>query len=487
MKPLHELTAVELRDGFVAGTFSATEIVEAFLERVKALDPKTRAFVTITEDLARTTAKRLDENRSRGAKLGRMAGVPVAIKDNICVHGVRCTCSSKMLQDFVAPYDATVVRRLREEDAIIIGKTNLDEFAMGSSTENSAFFPTRNPWALDRIPGGSSGGSAAAVAAAMAPVALGSDTGGSIRQPAFMTGVVGFKPTYGRVSRYGLVAFASSLDQIGPLTATVADAALTMSVIGGWDDLDSTSARVPHDDYFGAVDRDIAGLRVGLPKEYFSGAIESDILSRCREALRALEKAGAKLVDVSLPMTDFGIATYYIIAPSEASSNLARYDGVHYGHRTQAPKDLMTLYSRSRKEGFGPEVTRRIILGTFTLSTGYYDAYYNRALKVRRLVKEDFERAFEQCDVIAGPTSPITAFKIGEKVADPLQMYLCDVFTVCTNLAGLPGISVPVGASSTGLPIGLQVQGKAFEDLRVLQAARAVEKAVGLAPLRAKI
>lgn len=481
---MFQKTARELREAFTTGKTSASEIVESFLSRIKSVDPRVNAFVTVMEDQARKRAAELDAKLKRGDSMGRLAGVVVAVKDNMCVQGVPTTCSSRILREYTPTYDATVVARLLAEDAIVIGKTNLDEFAMGSSTENSGFFPTRNPWNLETTPGGSSGGSAAAVAAAMASAGLGSDTGGSIRQPAFMTGTVGFKPTYGRVSRYGLVAFASSLDQIGPFATTVYDAALLLSVIGGHDPRDSTSAHRPSEDYTASLERDPRGLRIGLPKEFFAGGVDPQIATLVEASVKALEKKGAKLVDVTLPRSKYGIATYYIIAPSEASSNLARYDGVHYGTRSKDASDIVSLYSRSRKEGFGPEVTRRIILGTFTLSTGYYDAYYLRALKVRRLIKEDFDRAFEQCDVIAGPTSPTGAFKLGEKVSDPLQMYLCDVYTVPTNLAGIPGISIPIGRASSGFPVGLQLQGRAFDDLGVLQAARAVERELAVAPMR---
>ncbi|HEY3225526.1 MAG TPA: amidase family protein, partial [Planctomycetota bacterium] len=362
-----------------------------------------------------------------------------------------------------------------------------DEFAMGSSTENSARFPSRNPWDLERVPGGSSGGSAAAVAAGLAAAGLGSDTGGSIRQPAALCGVVGFKPTYGRVSRNGLVAFASSLDQIGPITRDVRDAALLMSVMGGHDPLDATSLPGTPPDYVGSLERDPRGMRIGLPKEYFAGGLDAEVRSRVMEALRLLEKRGARLVEVALPMTRFGISTYYIVAPAEASSNLARYDGVHYGHRTPAPADLIDLVSRSRAEGFGPEVRRRIILGTFVLSSDRIDAYYHRAQKVRRLIAGDFDRAFENCDVIAGPTSPTAAFRVGEKAADPLSMYLCDVYTVGANLAGLPGVSVPCGFTSGGLPVGLQILGRPLEDLAVLQTGRAVERELGPSSRRPKL
>ncbi len=464
----------ELRDAIASKKRIATDVAREALARIDALDPKVKAFVTVTRDAALAQAKAVDDGRVKGP----LAGVPVALKDNLCTTDAPTTCSSKILKDYVAPYDATVVKRLRDAGAVIVGKTNLDEFAMGSSTENSAFFTTRNPWDLSRVPGGSSGGSAAAVAAGFAPLALGSDTGGSIRQPAALTGTVGFKPTYGRVSRHGLVAFASSLDQIGPITRDVRDAAMLMDVIAGPDPMDSTSAGAAPPAFEKNLERDVKGLRLGLPKEYFGDGLDPDVRASVMAAVRRLEAKGAAVVDLSLPMTSYGIAAYYIVAPCEASSNLARYDGVHYGHRAKTGTDLAALTSRSRREGFGPEVTRRILLGTFALSSGYVEAYYRRALKVRRLIKEDFDRAFATADVIVGPTTPTPAFKAGEK-SDPLAMYLCDVYTVAANLAGLPGASVPCGFTDAGLPIGLQVLGRAFDDLTVLQVSRAVEREVG--------
>jgi aspartyl-tRNA(Asn)/glutamyl-tRNA(Gln) amidotransferase subunit A len=472
--------AVSIRQDILTKKVTATQVAERFLSRLAAIDPRVRAFLSVSRDSALAQAKKVDEKIARGEKPGLLAGLPIAIKDNLCTIDAPTTCGSKILEDYRPPYDATVVRRLREEDAVIVGKTNLDEFAMGSSTENSAFFTTRNPWNLQCVPGGSSGGSAAAVAAGMAPLALGSDTGGSIRQPAALTGTVGFKPTYGRVSRYGLVAYGSSLDQIGPFGRSVRDAALLAQVISGHDPLDSTSVAQPAPDFSAALEREAKGLRLGVPKEYFGEGLDPEVRASVEAAISTLEAKGAKRVEVSLPMTEYGIAAYYIVAPCEASSNLARYDGVHYGHRAQGYGDLISLFSKSRKEGFGPEVTRRIILGTFALSSGYYEAYYNRALKVRRRIKQDFDRAFELCDVIVGPTSPTPAFPVGAKASDPLAMYLCDVYTVATNLAGLPGISVPCGLTKSGLPIGLQVQGRVLDDLGVLQAARVFEREIGL-------
>jgi len=472
--------AVSIRQDILSKKTTATQVAERFLSRLAAIDPKVRAFLSVNKDAAFAQAKKVDEKIARGEKTGLLAGIPVAVKDNLCTTDAPTTCGSKILENYRAPYDATVVRRLRDEDAVIVGKTNLDEFAMGSSTENSAFFTSRNPWNLSCVPGGSSGGSAAAVAAGMAPLALGSDTGGSIRQPAALTGTVGFKPTYGRVSRYGLVAYGSSLDQVGPFGRSVRDAALLSQAISGHDPMDSTSVDQPVPDFVGKLERDAKGLRLGIPKEYFGAGLDAEVRTSVEAAIATLVAKGATQVEVSLPMTEFAIAAYYIVAPCEASSNLARYDGVHYGHRAKEFEDVIGLLSKSRKEGFGPEVTRRIILGTFALSSGYYDAYYNRALKVRRKIKQDFDKAFESCDVIVGPTSPTPAFPVGAKASDPLSMYLCDVYTVATNLAGLPGISVPCGMTKAGLPIGLQVQGRVLDDLGVLQAARAFERELGL-------
>ncbi len=452
--------AVSIRQNILSKKTTAMQVAERFLSRLAAIDPKIRAFLSVNKDAAFAQAKKVDEKIARGEKTGLLAGIPVAVKDNLCTTDAPTTCGSKILENYRAPYDATVVRRLREEDAVIVGKTNLDEFAMGSSTENSAFFTSRNPWNLSCVPGGSSGGSAAAVAAGMAPLALGSDTGGSIRQPAALTGTVGFKPTYGRVSRYGLVAYGSSLDQVGPFGRSVRDAALLSQAISGHDPMDSTSVNQPVPDFVGKLERDAKGLRLGIPKEYFGAGLDAEVRTSVEAAIAKLVAKGATQVEVS--------------------SNLARYDGVHYGHRAKEFEDVISMLSRSRKEGFGPEVTRRIILGTFALSSGYYDAYYNRALKVRRKIKQDFDKAFESCDVIVGPTSPTPAFPVGAKTSDPLSMYLCDVYTVATNLAGLPGISVPCGMTKAGLPIGLQVQGRVLDDLGVLQAARAFEREPGL-------
>ena len=423
-------------------------------------------------------ALQIDGRRQAGEPLGALAGVPVAVKDVLCTKGVPTTCSSKMLQHFVPPYDACVVEKLRLADAVLIGKTNLDEFAMGSSTENSAYQTTRNPWDFDRIPGGSSGGSAAAVAACEAPVSLGTDTGGSIRQPAALCGIVGVKPTYGRVSRYGLIAFASSLDQVGPFTHDVRDAALMMEVISGHDRRDSTSVerRVPP--YTQTVDVPVENLRIGVPTEFFDTGLDAEVESAVRAALKTYEELGATLVPVSLPLsTKYAVAVYYIVATAECSSNLARFDGMHYGHRTKTKGGLIDTYANSRAEGFGPEVQRRIMLGTYALSSGYKDAYYLKALKVRRLILDEFTTAFKSCDVIMGPTTPTAAFKIGEKVDNPLAMYLSDIYTISCNLAGIAGLSLPCGFTRAGLPVGLQLLSPPFDEERMLRVARMYEAA----------
>jgi aspartyl-tRNA(Asn)/glutamyl-tRNA(Gln) amidotransferase subunit A len=413
--------------------------------------------------------------------------VPVAVKDVLCTKGTRTTCSSKILANFVPPYDAHVVERLVAEDAVIFGKTNMDEFAMGSSTENSAYKSSRNPWDTDRIPGGSSGGSAACVAGCQAPLSLGTDTGGSIRQPAALCGIVGMKPTYGRVSRYGLIAFASSLDQVGPFAHDTRDCALMMEAIAGHDGRDSTSVNEAVPQYTKTIDTPLKGLRIGVPKEFFGQGLDSEIESAVRAALKEYEKLGATLVDVSLPHSPYALAAYYIVAPAEASSNLARYDGMHYGHRTKEQGDLIATYSKSRAEGFGPEVQRRIILGTYVLSSGYKDAYYVKALKVRRLVKKDFDDAFKTCDVVMGPTTPSPAFKAGEKADDPLALYLSDVYTVSCNLAGIPGLGIPCGFTKSSLPIGLQLLGAPFEEEKLLRIARMYEAATDWHTKRPKV
>ncbi len=468
-------TIAEIRSLVDSGEASAVEICQAHLDRARAIDPEVRAYRTILEEQSLAEAARVDAKRRAGEPLGALAGVPIAIKDVLCTRGVPTTCGSKILKRFVPVYDATCVARLRAAGAVILGKTNMDEFAMGSSTENSAYEKTRNPWALDRVPGGSSGGSAAAVAAEEVPAALGTDTGGSIRQPASLCGVPGMKPTNGRVSRYGLVAFASSLDQAGPLGATVEDVARVLQVIAGHDPSDATSAPVPVPDYVAGLGRGMAGLRIGIPKEYFPAGMDGEVEQAVRSALSAAERLGARMREISLPHTEYAIPTYYIIATAEASSNLARYDGVRYGHRAAGVDKMADLYLRTRTEGFGAEVKRRIMLGTYVLSAGYYDAYYLKGLKVRTLIRDDFDRAFENVDAIVTPTSPTAAFRFGEKADDPLSMYLSDIFTVTINLAGLPGISIPCGLTKARLPVGLQIVGRRFEEETVLRLAAALE------------
>ena len=473
---LWELSAYELSARIRSGELRAKDLVASVLRRIREMEPLVHAYISLDEEGALRKAEEVDARVARGEEVGVLAGVPVAVKDNICIKGMRTTCASKILENFVSPYDATVVEKLKAADAVFLGKTNLDEFAMGSSTENSYFGPTRNPHDPERVPGGSSGGSAAALAAGEAVLALGSDTGGSIRQPASFCGVVGLKPTYGRVSRYGLVAFASSLDQIGPMAKNVKDTALLLNVISGYDPRDSTSAPVEVPDFTKALDEGIEGIRIGLPREYFAEGLEDEVREKVLEAVDILKGEGAEVVEVSLPHTKYAIATYYIVAPAEASSNLARYDGVKYGFRAEG-RDLYEMYCNTRSQGFGEEVKRRIMLGTYTLSAGYYEAYYLKALKVRTLIKQDFEEAFETCDLLATPTSPTVAFRLGEKVADPLTMYLSDVYTVSVNLAGLPGISVPCG-SSDGLPVGLQLIGRPFDEETLLRVAHVVERSL---------
>jgi aspartyl-tRNA(Asn)/glutamyl-tRNA(Gln) amidotransferase subunit A len=480
-------TAVSLREAFVTGQRSAAEIVECYLDAIAQREPSVDAFITVMVEEARGRAREMDEKRARGEALGSLAGVPVAVKDLICTRGARTTCASKILADFVPPYDAHVVEQLKAADAIIIGKTNMDEFAMGSSTENSAFKVTKNPWDLSRVPGGSSGGSAAAVAADMAPLSLGSDTGGSIRQPAALCGVVGLKPTYGRVSRYGLIAFASSLDQIGPFARTVEDAALLMQVIAAPDGRDSTCTQAPAPDYMAALAGGVEGMTFGLPREFFIGeGMDPEVSASIEEARRVYEELGAKFVEVSLPhsridmeegrLSSYAVGVYYVLCTAEASSNLARYDGVAYGHRSAAHTDMVDMYCRSRGEGFGEEVKRRIMLGTYALSSGYYDAYFMKAARVRRLIREDFEKAFESVDLIFSPTTPTPAFRIGEKTDDPLEMYLSDIFTISCNLAAVCGMSLPCGFTEAGLPIGMQLMGPHWQDARVLRAGAAYQR-----------
>jgi aspartyl-tRNA(Asn)/glutamyl-tRNA(Gln) amidotransferase subunit A len=476
-------TIRDVRDAVRSRARSAADVCREALSRIEAMGPRLNAFNTVVADraLARADAIDRDLDRWRDAPL---AGVPVALKDNLCTRGVRTTASSRMLESYVPPYDATVVSRLEAAGAIIVGKTNCDEFAMGSSNENSAFGPVRNPWALDRIPGGTSGGSAAAVASGLTPLALGSDTGGSIRQPAALCGVVGLKPTYGRVSRYGLIAHASSLDQIGPITSTVADAALALTVLAGVDPADATSAPEPVPDYSAALGGDIRGARIGVPRTLLEQGVDAEVARALSTALDALQARGAVLVDIELPHARYATPVYYLVSTAEASSNLARYDGVRYGFRagdvpTTNDQGLKTMYARTRAQGFGPEVKRRIMLGTYVLSAGYYDAYYLKAQQVRTLILRDYDRAFERADVVAMPTSPTAAFRIGERVADPLQMYLADVFTVSANLSGLPAISVPCGFTADRLPIGLQLTGRRFDETTLLRIADAYERDTG--------
>lgn len=496
-------TATELLARLQSGAVTSVELTQAYLDQIRRHDGGVKAFLRVDSGRALERAAQIDGRRKAGQSLGRLAGLPVAIKDLLCTQGEVTTCGSKMLEQFAPPYDATVIARLKAADAVLIGKTNMDEFAMGGSTENSAYQRTANPWDLDRIPGGSSGGSAACVAAGMAPLAVGSDTGGSIRQPAGLCGVTGLKPTYGRVSRYGLVAFASSLDQIGPLARTAEDAALLLEVLAGHDPLDSTSVDAPVPPYHAHVRQPLEHLKIGLVREHFVEGLESEVDAAVREAVKVYESLGATVKWVSLPHGKYGVATYYVIAPCEASSNLARYDGVHYGHRTDEKKmiaalaeerakleaagqhaaaealdnPLVRLYRQSRAEGFGPEVKRRIMLGTYALSAGYYDAYYLKALKVRRLIRKDYDEAFGQVDLIAGPVTTSTAFKLGEKVDDPLAMYLVDLYTVSANLAGIGGMALPCGFSAAGMPIGLQLQAPPFAEEKLLRAGHMFQQA----------
>ena len=473
---LCELTAHELHEKLKQGEITSVELTKSVFDRIRASEDDIKAYITLTEELAMKQAAEADELFKKGDDLPPLTGIPVAIKDLICTKGVLTTCASQILGNFVSPYDATVMQKLHSQHTVMVGKTNMDEFAMGSSTENSSYFNTKNPWNLETIPGGSSGGSAAATAADEAICALGSDTGGSIRQPAALCGVVGMKPTYGRVSRYGLVAFASSLDQIGPITKDVTDCALMMNAICGHDLMDSTSVDIPVPDFTRSLINDVTGLKLGIPKEYFIEGMDKEVEQSIRDAISLLENLGAEIIEISLPHTEYAVATYYIIAPAEASANLARYDGVRYGFRGESASDLFDMYKKSRSQGFGSEVKRRIMLGTYALSSGYYDAYYLKAQKVRTLIKQDFDKVFESVDIVVTPTSPTPAFKMGEKVDDPLQMYLSDIFTISCNLSGLPGVSIPCGFSSDGLPIGLQIIGPPFAEEKLLQVAYTFEQ-----------
>jgi aspartyl-tRNA(Asn)/glutamyl-tRNA(Gln) amidotransferase subunit A len=471
-------TVAGVRQALAGKKISARELTAEFYSRIAARNPELNAFLTLSPERAYAQADLMDSKVARGEALPPLGGVPIAVKDVISTCGIRTTCGSKILETYVPPYDATAVKKLEAAGAVVLGKTNCDEFAMGSSNENSAYGPVRNPVALDRVPGGSSGGSAAAVAAGLAVAALGTDTGGSIRQPGACCGIPGLMPTYGRVSRYGLIAYASSLDKIGPFAGNIADAAAVMRVIAGHDSNDSTSAAVPVEDYAAEIEKTVTGLRIGVPEDYFGEGLDPEVKAKVEAGISALEKMGCRRVALSMPHTDYAIATYYIIATAEASSNLARYDGVRYGVRVPG-NTLIEMYRKTRENGFGSEVKRRIMLGTYVLSAGYYDAYYLRAQKVRALIARDFAAAFEKADVIITPTAPTPAFRLGEKTSDPLQMYLADIYTVTGSLAGVPGISVPCGKTRAGLPVGMQIFGPHFSEGRVLQIARAFEKAGG--------
>ena len=472
---LYSLTIHELQGKIKNGDVSAMQLAESVFSRIDAVEERVHSYIRLMKDEALAAAAIADENIKKG-DIQPLTGIPVALKDIVCTQGITTTCGSHILYNFVPPYNATVVEKLRDAGALFVGKANMDEFAMGSSTETSYFGPTRNPWDLQRIPGGSSGGSATAVAADECIASIGSDTGGSIRQPAALCGIVGMKPTYGRVSRFGLIAFASSLDQIGPFTKDVEDCAIMMNVLAGYDPKESTSVKAEVPDYRQYVGRDIKGFKVGIPKEYFIEGIDPEVSLAVKKAIEVIEKCGGQCIDISLPHTQYSVAVYYIIAPAEASSNLARYDGVKYGFRVADARDLAEMYQKTRMQGFGAEVKRRIMIGTYALSAGYYDAYYGKASQVRALIRQDFDKAFKQCDIIITPTTPTPAFKIGEKTDDPLQMYLSDIFTISTNLAGIPGISVPCGFTAAGLPIGVQFLAGHFEEGKLLQIASAYEK-----------
>ena len=473
---LFEQPAHVLHDMLVNKEITSLELTQSVLARIDEVEGDVQAYLTITREEALAQAKAVDEKIAKGEEIAFLEGIPGAIKDNICTKGIKTTCASKILQKFVPPYDATVMQKLEAQNPVVLGKTNLDEFAMGGSTENSAYHPTCNPWNTDCVPGGSSGGSAAAVAAGTAVWALGSDTGGSIRQPASFCGVVGMKPTYGRVSRYGLVAYASSLDQIGPITKDVTDCAHILNIIAGRDEMDSTSLDVQVPDFTKALVQDVKGLKIGLPKEYFVKGMDPEVEAAVKNGVEELEKLGAEVVEISLPNTDYAISTYYLIAPAEAATNLARYDGVSYGERAEDAADLVEMMTKTRTQYLGEEVKRRIMIGNYALSAGYYDAYYLKALKVRRLVKEDYDKAFKDVDVIICPAAPSVAYKIGEKISNPLEMYLQDACTVPLNLAGLPGISVPCGYNKDKMPIGMQIIGKALDEETILRVAYTYEQ-----------
>jgi len=478
---MERMTAWEIRCGITDKRFTAKEAVTSCFERIYEKDTIINGFLTLCHEEALNQAARIDEKIKRGEQVGRLGGVPIAIKDNICTDGIKTTCASRMLHDFIPPYDATVIKKLKEADAIIIGKTNMDEFAMGSSTENSAFMKTKNPWDRERVPGGSSGGSAAVVSAGMTAIALGSDTGGSVRQPAAFCGVVGLKPTYGLVSRFGLIAFGSSLDQIGPLSKNVKDSALVLEAIQGEDKLDSTSVRHPvTEDYISSMEKGVKGMKIAVPVDFFQSGLEEEISASIKESIEKFKALGAVVEDISLPITAEGLSAYYIISSAEASSNLARFDGIRYGYRRSEFSDLEQLMEKSRSEGFGEEVKRRIMLGTYALSSGYYDAYYNRAQKLRSKIREQFVKAFEGYDLILSPVSPALPFKFGEKSSDPVEMYLADIYTVNINLAGLPALSIPCGFSKDGLPTGLQLIGSHYGEEKIFRAAYALEQELKL-------
>lgn len=473
---LYELTVHELMDKLNKKEITSEDITKSYVSRINEKEENVEAFVTVLSEEAENKAKEIDQKIEKGEITNKLAGIPIGIKDNICTKGIKTTCSSKMLEDFISPYDATVMDKINAENLITIGKLNMDEFAMGGSTENSYFKKTKNPWNLNKVPGGSSGGSAAAVASQMVPWALGSDTGGSIRQPASFCGVVGLKPTYGLVSRYGLVAFASSLDQIGPITKDVRDSAILLNIIAGHDEKDSTSVEMPKKDYEKALTGNIKGLKIGVPKEFFGEGINEEVKKSLKQAIETYKELGAEVEEFSLDIAKYALATYYIIACAEASSNLGRFDGIRYTYRAKDFKDLKDLYKKTRSEGFGAEVKRRIILGTYVLSSGYYDAYYKKAQQVRTLVMNEFNKGFEKYDVILTPTAPTVAFGIGEKSNNPLEMYLADICTVSINIAGLPGISVPCGIDSEGMPIGMQLIGNRFQEETILKAAYSFEQ-----------
>jgi aspartyl-tRNA(Asn)/glutamyl-tRNA(Gln) amidotransferase subunit A len=487
MSELFDLTIHELHTLLKEKKTSSTEITQSVFKRIKAVEPKVHAYVTLTEALALKQAEKADQQISSGKDFPALCGVPIGIKDNYLTEGVKSTCASKILENYIPPYDGTAVRKLFEQGIVMTGKLNLDEFAMGSSNETSAFGVTKNPWDLERIPGGSSGGSAASVAAGECIASTGTDTGGSIRLPGCLTNLVGMKPTYGRVSRYGVIAFASSLDQVGPLTKDVTDSAIMLNALAGYDPKDSTSVNLPVPDYTKSLVPDIKGWKIAIPKEYFVDGMDPEVSRALEEAMATVKKLGAECREVSLPHTDYGVPTYYILATAEASSNLARYDGIRYGHRHTGTADLISLYKKSRTEGFGPEVKRRIMLGTYVLSAGYYDAYYIKAQKARTLIRQDFEKVFEKYDVLLTPVSPTAAWKFGEKMNDPLQMYLSDIFTININLAGLPGMSLPCGFTKSGLPIGMQLVAKPFAEEKIFRAAFAYEQATEWHKRRAKL